>query len=103
MFKNPFSSGKGIETLDFDTNVEGPAHYSLKFVKISEADEFDGLRGKLPKYDIILCNISSFRNIEELRKAITRLKLESSKYGGEVLGIDSNWLLLTSRNVKVER
>ncbi len=83
--------------------VEVKKHHAVKVTKLESVDGIAEISASLARVDVLFVNIENFRNVEELKRVIARIKLAAAKYGGEVLGLDEGWLLITTKRAVLER
>ncbi len=78
-----------------------PVLSRVKLVRFRKPEDFDNVRTFLKKYDMILINVSSFQNVDELKRGIGRIQLLPARgIKCKVSGLDSHWIVVTSGNIE---
>jgi SepF-like predicted cell division protein (DUF552 family) len=98
---------ESIEEMANNPNEPGDASwrrkpYKVKILRVSKAEEMDAVRNVMQSHDLILINISAIKDIEEVRRGISKVKVACGRLGGEIVGLDTKWLMVTSKNIDVK-
>lgn len=77
--------------------------YKVKIITAAKPEEMDAVRTLLQSHDLILINISAIRDIEDVRRGISKVKVTTARLGGEILGLDTKWLVVVSERISVKK
>jgi|GEM_PF-6878832 len=77
--------------------------YKVKIITATKPEEMDAVRTLLQSHDLILINISAIRDIEDVRRGISKVKVTTARLGGEILGLDTKWLVVVSDRISVKK
>lgn len=79
--------------------VELEKQYFVRVVRIGKLEEGDKLLPLLKDYVVVFINIQGFQNKDNLKRCITKLKMDAERTGAAIYGIDSNWLALGRKEI----
>ncbi|MFH0962262.1 MAG: hypothetical protein V1820_06280 [archaeon] len=97
---------ESIEELANNPNEPGTARkkpYRVKIIRATRAEEMDLVRTLLQSHELILINIANINDVEEVKRGISKVKVACARLGGEILGLDTKWLLVVSDKIRVEK
>ncbi len=77
--------------------------YKVKIITATKPEEMDAVRTLLQSHDLILINISAIMDIEDVRRGISKVKVTTARLGGEILGLDTKWLVVVSERISVRK
>jgi SepF-like predicted cell division protein (DUF552 family) len=77
--------------------------YRVKILRAGKAEDMDAVRSLLPSHDLILIFIGNIKDIEEVRRGISKVKVACARLGGEIVALDTRWLMVTSKNIEVKK
>lgn len=77
--------------------------HRVKIIRATKAEDMDAVRGLLQSHDLILVGIAGIQDIEEVKRGISKVKVACARLGGEIVGLDTKWLMVTSRNIEVRK
>lgn len=104
MFEGIFKKKPVAPKVDMDfPEIDVQKYHTVKVAKLNRIDDIVKITSSLARVDIMLVQLGDFRDTQELKRAMARIKLAAAKYGGEVLGLDDKWILVTTRQAVFER
>lgn len=73
--------------------------------KLTEFSDTDVIVRQVREGKLVFLNIKDLRNkdIEELKRAIEKLKRSVLAQNGDIVGVEQNWLILTPQHAVVHR
>ncbi len=77
--------------------------YKVKIIRAGKAEDMDVVRTLLQSHDLILIFVGNIRDIAEVRRGISKIKVACARLGGEVVGLDTRWLMVTSKHIEVTK
>jgi len=77
----------------------------IRVEKLSSYTDVPKIQEFLRNGEIVFLNIKDLKNsnLSDLKKAVDKLKNTVSAIGGDIVGIDDNYLLLTPSYVRIQR
>lgn len=104
MFESFLKKKEPVHKVDMDfPEIKVEKYHTVKVAKMTDIRDVVDVKTALARVDVLLVKINGFKDVEELKRAIARLKLAAAKYGGDVVGIDDNWLIVTTKQTVIER
>ena len=104
MFEGLLKKKAPVQRVDMDfPEIRVEKYHTVKVAMMKDIKDVIDVKTALARVDVLLVRINGFKDVEELKRAIARLKLAAAKYGGDVLGLDDNWLIVTSKQAVLER
>ncbi len=79
--------------------LETSKQYFIRVIRIAKLEEGEKLLPLLKDYIVVFINIQGFQNKDNLKRCITKLKMDAERTGAALYGIDSNWLALGRKEV----
>lgn len=99
-----FSKREKVHHTDLDfPEVEIEKYHNVKVIKMRETTDISEIKSALSRTDVLFVDVGNFKKPEDLKRAISRMKLISARYGGEVLGLNDRWIMITTSAVVLER
>jgi SepF-like predicted cell division protein (DUF552 family) len=93
------------EYVELETEEEKRSKVPIEVEKINEYADSDRIQRKVREGRIMLVRIRELRekNINELKRAIERIKRTCEAAGGEVVGAGDDWIIVTPSIAKIVR
>jgi len=104
MFESIFKKKAPTHKVEMDfPEIAVEKFHTVKVTKLGRMEDVVKITSSLARVDVLLVQLGDFRELQDLKRAIARIKLASAKYGGEVIGLDDKWLIITTRQAVLER
>ena len=97
-----FGSGDYVE---IETDEEKVQKIPVHIDKISEYADSDRVQRKVREGSIMLVSVKDLKgkNINELKRAIDRIRRTTDAIGGEIVGAGEDWIIVSPSIAKVVR
>lgn len=93
------------EYVEIETEEEKKPKVPIEVEKINEYADSDRIQRKIREGRIMLVRIRELRekNINELKRAVERVKRTCEATGGEIVGAGDDWIIITPSSAKIIR
>jgi SepF-like predicted cell division protein (DUF552 family) len=85
--------------------LTGETEIKVKVDSINEFKDANRIQGLIREGNIVFAKISELKkkNVNELKRAIDKIKITCEAIGGDLVGVDEDYLIITPANVKIVR
>ena len=97
-----FGSGDYVE---IETEEESAKKVPIQIEKITEYADSDRVQRKVREGNILLVSVKELKikNINELKRAIERIRKTTDAIGGEIVGAGDEWIIVSPSIAKIVR
>jgi len=96
---------EGEDFIEVDTGLEEEGKVTVKIDNLDSFVDSDRIQQFLREGNIVFLKIKDLRtkNINELKRAVERLKKTCTAMGGDLVGVDEDYIIITPKFAKIYR
>lgn len=102
------STGSNAEYVELDTekmDAEGSGHALIRIEAMEDFADSEKVQRLVREGHIVFAKITGLKNkdMSELKRAVEKIKKTCMAVGGDIAGVDEDWVIITPSYAKVHR